>query len=289
MATRGQVFYSTNPLAGRYTRVDVLAGRVVRISPALITITDGRVAHESPAALQRDVLARTGELLAAGVRSLHVDVNFPDYGGFGGSGPEINTAVFTPDFVARLAALSRSRGAFVTLHLLTADPAARLRAYADVPLDAVCFQLDAVPDAAALAGLVAQIAEMGACASPVIETVGTEHLTPEPPDAVRVRLEPLLPQVGMLTLQAAGTGARSNLPAGGLARDRVRDYLAALLPGFGGTVQLQGGIRLDTVPLAVQLGAAFLVAGTQIFRHPDGLAPGAVIAAYYRAAADALA
>lgn len=288
MPTPGQSFYSTDPTTQPYTRADVLAGRVIRLSPALITITDGRVGRESPDTLQRETLARVADLLAAGVRSLHVDVNYPDYGGFGDSGPDVNTAIFTPEFVAALVVRAAQDDAFVTLHLLTADPAARLRDYAGIALGAVCIQLDAVPDPVRLGDLVAQIVESGACASPVIETTGTDALDPAPPDSVRAQLAPLYPQIGMLTLQAAATGTRSNLPAGVFAGDRVRRYLDALRPGFAGTVQLQGGITTATIPAAVQTGAAFLVAGTQILRNRDGLPPGDVIAQMHRAAAGAL-
>ncbi|NWF80000.1 MAG: hypothetical protein HXY37_08115 [Chloroflexi bacterium] len=43
-------------------------------------------------------------------------------------------------------------------------------------------------------------------------------------------------------------------------------------------MQIQGGITTNTVGAAVQAGATFLVAGTEIFRHPQGLSPRQVIA-----------
>ncbi|NDJ78233.1 MAG: hypothetical protein GYB65_18445 [Chloroflexi bacterium] len=276
MITPGQAFYGMSRLARPYTRADVLAGQVIRISPALITITDGRVDREPAAALQREVVAQVQTLLEHGVRSFHVDVNFDDYGGFGSQPPDRNAHVFDPAFVRDLNALVAGQDAFLTLHLLTDNPTQHLRTYTGIPLGAICFQLDAVPDPAALADLVGQITAMGACASPVIETVGTESLSPAAPDVVRQQLAPVRHAV-MLTLQAAGTGTRSNQAAGALAEAEVAAHLAALRPTFGGTVQLQGGIKIETVGAAVRLGAEFLVAGTQLFRHPHDLPTAHVI------------
>jgi pentose-5-phosphate-3-epimerase len=285
----GPDFYHVSPRNAVYTREDVLAGRVIRLSPALITIIDGRGGAETPGDLRRDVLARAAELLDYGaVRSLHVDINFEDYSGFGDRGPDHNTAVFTPDFVDELNVVARAYQAFVTLHLLTDFPARHLRDFEFIPLGAVCFQLDAVMESDRLAALVEQISAMGACASPVIETVGTDHRAPLPEANVCERLKPLLPQIGMLTFQAAGTAARSNLPTGTFARHRVAAVIAALKPSFSGTIQLQGGIKTGTVGAAVGVGADFLAAGTQLFRNRDGLTPAQVVDAMLAAAADAL-
>lgn len=288
MTTAGYQFYATSALDAPFTRADVLAGRVIRLSPALITITDGRINQESTGLLQREILAQVDALAEQGVCSWHVDITFGDYGGVGARSSDRTDKVFTPDFVDVLAEVAAAYGGFVTVHLLTADPLRRLRAFDDVPLGAVCFQLDAVPGAGRLADLVAAIGEMGACPSPVIETVGTETLVPAPPAEVRAQLEPVLPQIGMLTVQAAGTGARANRPAGAFARQPVIDYLDALRPAFTGTLQVQGGITTATVGAAVRLGAEFLVTGTQLFRQHGNLTPVDVARAMWRVAADAL-
>lgn len=285
MPTPGQAFYATSTRAQPFTRADVLAGRVIRLSPALITLTDGRIGREPPDDLQRDVLRQVSALQDHGVRSWHVDVNLGDYGGFGSRAPDCNDAVFTPDFAAILCHITAARGGFVTIHLLTDRPARHLRAYETIPVGAVCFQLDAIRDAAELADLVAQIGAMGACASPVIETVGTDARGPVAPEQARALIEPVLPQIGMLTLQAAGTGTRSNLPAGAFARDQIAATLARLTPGFTGTIQFQGGITIETASAAAALGADFLVAGTQLFRHPGGLAAPDVVRAMLAAIA----
>jgi pentose-5-phosphate-3-epimerase len=283
MTTNGQEFYSSSVLAQPFTREDVLAGRVIRISPALITITDGRMGTTPPDDLRREVCQHVNHLLDHGVRSFHIDINFDDYSGFGSSGPDHNAALFTPDFVQRITQMAQERGGFITLHLLTDHPAEHLRDFESIPLGAICFQLDALQDADQLTALIRQILDLGACASPVIETVGTDHLLPRSPIEVRALLDPALPQIGMLTFQAAGTAARSNLAAGVFARDQVAAYSDCLRPGFSGTIQIQGGITADTASVAVALGAEFLVAGTQLFG--GDLAPSQVIDLMLQAAA----
>jgi pentose-5-phosphate-3-epimerase len=151
--------------------------------------------------------------------------------------------------------------------------------------DAVCFQLDSVPEPRELNRLVDRVLSIGACASPVIETVGTGPRPPLPKARVRELLDPLFPKIGMVTIQAAETAARSNQPAGALAADSVHSYLECLKPGFHGTIQLQGGITIETIGSAVGAGAEFLVCGSQIFRNTLGLEPESVIARLLREAA----
>jgi pentose-5-phosphate-3-epimerase len=171
----------------------------------------------------------------------------------------------------------RAGGGFLNLHLLTDAPERHLAGLARLAPGAICFQLEAVTDPGTLERLIGRITELGACASPVIETVGSEHLHPLSPQQVRELLLPLAPRLGMLTLQAAGTASRSNLPTGTFAHEALASYLQALPQSFRGTLQIQGGITTQTIGQAVQMGAEFLVCGTQLFRHPAGLSPKSVV------------
>ena len=151
--TDRQRFYSTRTLPA-FTRQDVLDGKVVKLNPALITIADGLVEKLPPRTLQERVLAQVELLLSHGkVRTFHVDVNFEDYGGFGAKRPDINTTVFTPNFLAKLDACVQAEGAFLNLHVLTDHPRDRLRAFESISLGAICFQLDAVQEPTALESL----------------------------------------------------------------------------------------------------------------------------------------
>jgi len=57
----------------------------------------------------------------------------------------------------------------------------------------------------------------------------------------------MLPILGMLTFQAAGTASRSDQRPGSLAVDRVAPFIDILKDGFDGTLQLQGGIKTNTM------------------------------------------
>lgn len=274
--TPGQCFYRTGRLtsAGGKSK----GARAIYINPALVTITDGLIATTPALVLQGRVLFHVARLLEQrSVQTFHVDVNFADYQGFGPRAPEPNDHIFTPRFVGHLNRLTRRAGAFLNLHLLSDDPAGRLQAYRRTGIGAVCFQLDAVPERAALIDLVDQILAMGACASPVVELVGAPGQAAQPLATVETQLNPVLDRLGMLTLQAAGTATRSHLPAGTFARAEVACCVRTFRPLFSGTFQFQGGITTRTVGQAAALGAQFLVCGTQIFRNQNGYPPGKVV------------
>lgn len=287
MQTPGQKFYS-NPTIGSFTRQDILNGRVIKINPALITITDGFVNKVPPVKLQQQVIEQVSQLLAHKIQTFHVDVNFEDYSGFGASQPDLNTAIFTPQFLQTLNQHVQAKGAFLNLHLLTDFPLRRLAEYAAVGAGAICFQLDSVPNDRVLSELIEQIQRLGACAIPVIETVGSENLRPRSREAVLTFLEPVLSQVGMLTFQVAGTASRSGALAGQFANEQARSYISFMKPAFRGTIQLQGGMTTQTIGDAVRLGAEIIVCGSEIFRNREGQSMEAVIDDLLLRAADAL-
>ena len=287
MITNRQLFYSQSAL--RLTsKKAILDGRVIKINPALITLTDGKIKSHSPDELQARVYQQVKNLVESKIFTVHVDVNYPDYRGYPIDRPDINTDVFSPAFVGRLNDLVRSQGRFLNLHLLTDNPLQRLQEYDQLKLGAVCFQLDVISNERQLEKLVGYIIGRGACASPVIETVGSENLKPLPIDEVETLLEPVISRVGMLTFQAAGTAARSTQEAGAFGGQVLRDYVSRVKGIFGGTLQLQGGIKKDTIGDAVRLGAEFMVTGTEIFRNRDGQSPVQVIDQMLMEAAQAM-
>jgi hypothetical protein len=156
-------------------RDDSTSDRAVYINPALIAILDRRIATTSIEALQADVTSRVRELLDHRVRTFHIDVNFPDYAGFGLRAPFMNASVFTPAFVTALSAFARTRGALVDLHLLTGQPTARVRA----PAGGGVFQLDA---AATRKNWPTNRANprLGACAKPRRQERSAAILRPHP-------------------------------------------------------------------------------------------------------------
>jgi pentose-5-phosphate-3-epimerase len=271
-----QAFYSQSALP-LTSKKAVLDGRVIKINPALITLTDGKIKSIDPSDLQAWVYQQVKKLLQSKIFSVHVDVNYPDYRGYPIDKPDINTDAFSPAFVGTLNDLLRSQGKFLNLHLLTDHPLKRLQEYDQLQLGAVCFQLEVISNVQQLENLVNYINRRGACASPVIETVGSGNMIPKPINEVMGLLTPTLPKIGMLTFQGAGTASRSSQTAGMFARDVVGEYIETAQKTFRGTIQLQGGVTTATVGDAVLLGAEFLVCGTEIFHHPDGVSPSEVI------------
>jgi pentose-5-phosphate-3-epimerase len=282
-----RLFYSQSALQA-FSRDDVLAGRVIRINPALITITDGLVETADSAALQERIQTSVDELLRHKVRTFHVDINFPDYGGYGPKRPDINTGIFSPPFLTDLNAMVRAGGGFLNMHVLTDAPREQLRAFDRIEFGAICFQLDVLEGGQAVAALVDAIWATGACVSPVIETVGSGQAAPRSPAEVLALLAPALPRIGMLTVQAAGTAARSTQTLGAFSQGPAAAYITALRPAFAGTLQLQGGVTTRTIGEVVRLGAEFLVCGTEIFHHPAGRTPPQVIDDLLQGAACAL-
>ncbi len=287
MQTPGQEFYSSKAAEG-FTRQDVLNGQVIKINPALITIIDGLVDKVAPDQLQRQVTERVEQLLAHRIQSFHVDVNYEDYGGFGSTRPDLNQVVFTPQFLQSLNQLIQAQGAYLNLHLLTDFPLQHVSEYANVGAGAICFQLDSIANHKELAELVDYIQRLRACASPVIETIGTENLEPLSKESVLALLEPLLPQIGMLTFQAAATAARSNKPSGQFAAEQAGSYISFMKQAFSGTIQIQGGMTTQTIGEAVKLGADFIVCGSEIFRNREGRSAERVIDELLQRAADGL-
>ncbi|HLO13514.1 MAG TPA: hypothetical protein VK206_01705 [Anaerolineales bacterium] len=242
----------------------------------------------APEKLQHQVDVHVRQLLAYGIKTFHADVNFEDYSGYGTLRPDLNGTIFTPLFLQRLKRLVHGHGGYLNLHLLTDFPKQHFSEYEAVEADAICFQLESLPNDCQLAALIEAIQRSGACASPVIETVGSEGLVPPSPESVFSRLKPLLAEIGMLTLQVAGTTSRSNTAAGGLAIERARAYIDTLRPVFAGTLQFQGGITTRTIGQAVRLGAEFVVCGTEIFRNREGRTAEAVIDELLQRAAQSL-
>jgi pentose-5-phosphate-3-epimerase len=276
MMTSGQQFYSVSSLKS-YTKQDILEGRVIKVNPALVTIIDGFVGKINPSQLQERILNTVAGLVQGKVQTFHVDINFEDYGGFGNIGPETNTAVFTPSFLSSLNDLVRANNRFLNPHLLTSRPKDHLSQYGDIEFGAVCFQLDAIQNPRYLNELIDMILGMGACASPVIETVGSENLKPKSKEEVLEFVQPFFDKIGMLTFQMEKTASRSTGPPSMPDRNEVEDYVRFIKRDFGGTIQMQGGITTATISKAIRLGAEFLVCGTQIFRNKEGQTPERVI------------
>ncbi|MHC1683385.1 MAG: hypothetical protein AB6733_10595 [Clostridiaceae bacterium] len=289
MNSKRQNFYSKSSLKS-YTEEDILSGDIIKINPALITILDKSYNNLSIDKIKEKVLEETEVLLKQGkVNTLHVDINFEDYSNFGNNGPSVNSHIFNVDFLEELSRLSESFQCFLNIHLLTNDPLNKIKEIKNIKLGAVCFQLEVIKNSDNLSEIINEIIAIGACASPVIEVVGTEKFPPKPKEEILNFLLPYKDKIGMLTFQVESTGSRSNFASGMLSSDEISEYIKFFQGNFGETIQIQGGITISTLKQAIKLGSEFLVCGTEIFNNKFGYSSKEVITKMLEESSKALA
>lgn len=261
-----------------FSKEDILRGNVIKINPALITILDSIDKSFPIAYTQQKVLCIVKDLISEGnIHTLHIDINFDDYKHFGIHPPSVNSHIFTPEFLEKLYDLSTPYDVLLNVHLLTNHIEKYLLEIKHIKIGAICFQLEVIKNQNELANILDLIISMGTCASPVIETVGSENFTPPPKEVILQFLAPFFDKIGMLTFQLATTGVRSdqitNLPF----TNNSIEYIHFIGDYFPGTLQIQGGITTKTIGTAIKLGSEFFVCGTEIFNNKEGYSPQAVV------------
>lgn len=288
MKTKRQLFYGQSSLKF-YNREDIINGRVIKINPAIITILDKLHKSLDIDLIQEKVLVEVETLLKTGnIYTIHVDINFKDYNNFGNNGPAVNSHIFNVNFLERLSKLTESYSVFLNIHLLTDYPKVHIMDIKHIKIGAICFQMEVVKDSKELGEIVDEISKIGACASPVIEVIGTEKFVPKTKEEAFKFISPFQDKIDMLTFQVETTGARSSSSLGLLASNEVTDYISFFKNNFNGTIQIQGGITTKSMGLAVKLGGEFLVCGTEIFNNKFGYSSIEVIENMLEQAAKAL-
>lgn len=280
METKKQLFYGKSLLIS-YTSEDILAGNVIKINPALITILDKLYKLNKSLdinQIQEKVLGEVDVILKQGnIHTLHVDINYDDYSNFGVNSPAINSHIFNIDFIEKLNKLAESYLAFLNIHLLTDYPELHIQDIKHIRIGAICFQLEVVKSSETLREIIDKIVAIGACASPVIEIIGTEKFTPRTKEDALDFLSPFQDKIGMLTFQCEATGTRSNSALGMLNSNEIIDYINFFADNFDATIQIQGGITTTTISAAINLKSEFLVCGTEIFNNKLGYSSTEVI------------
>lgn len=261
-----------------FSKEDIVRGTVIKINPALITILDNIDRFSPIAYAQQKVLCIVKDLISEGnIHTLHIDINFDDYKHFGIHPPSANSHIFTPKFLEKLYDLSTPHDVLLNVHLLTNHIEQHLLEVKHLNLGAICFQLEVIKTQNELAKIIDLILSIGACVSPVIETVGSENFTPSTKETILQFLSPFLDKIGMLTFQLATTGVRSdqitNLPF----TNNSIEYINFIGSHFSGTIQIQGGITTKTIGTAVKLGSEFFVCGTEIFNNKEDYSPQQVV------------
>lgn len=185
---------------------------------------------------------------AAGADYLHVDVM---------DGHFVPNLTLGPPVIAALRRYTRLP---LDVHLMIEAPERSLADYAHAGADILTVHVEACPH---LHRTIQQIRELGV----------RPGVTLNPATALETLREilPFVDHVLVMTVNP-GFGGQSFIPT--MTAKVAR--LAALIAEAGVAVEIEvdGGIDVGTTPAIVAAGARILVAGTAVFRHPEGVAAG---------------
>jgi len=145
------------------------------------------------------------------------------------------------------------------VHLMISEPERYIQAFAEAGADNLTVHAEVVEDPEAMAG---RIHELGCTAGITMN-----------PDGPLDRVRRAVAHVDMVLLMTiyAGFGGQKFMPEVLPTIRTVREWLTA-----GQRLEVDGGIYADTIGNAAQAGADTFVAGTAVFRAPDGNAARAI-------------
>ena len=198
----------------------------------------------SPSILAAD-FSRLGEQIKeaeqAGARYLHIDVM---------------DGIFVPDISFGMPVILSIRNCselFFDVHLMIDRPERYIKEFADCGADLINFHLEATED---VEGTIQKIRFLG-------KKVG---ITIKPETPVKA-VEPYLKQVDMVLGMTVkpGFGGQKLLPE---CLDKVKELRTMVLEkGLYTDIEVDGGIRVDNVELALEAGANVIVSGSAVFQN----------------------
>ena len=169
---------------------------------------------------------------------------------------------FVPNLSVGLPVLESLRGAtdaFLDVHLMIDNPDAFLAPFAEAGADLITVHQEVSPH---LHRDLTEIRRLG-CAAGVA-------VNPSTPAETLAEVLPLADLVLVMTVNP-GFGGQSFIHAALRKVRRVREMASRRELG-GLMVQVDGGVGLETAPLAVEAGADVLVAGSAVFRGSGSVA-----------------
>ncbi len=196
----------------------------------------------SPSILAAD-FCRLGEQIKeverAGARYLHIDVM---------------DGIFVPDISFGMPVIESIRNCsdiFFDVHLMIEKPERYIKAFVDCGSDMINFHVEATND---VAGTIGKIKFYGKKAGITIK--------PETPvEAV----EPYLKQVDMVLVMTVEPGFGGLMPE---CLEKVRRLRAMIDErGLRTDIEVDGGMRMENVDLALEAGANIIVSGSAVFRN----------------------
>lgn len=207
-------------------------------------IVEVRMNILSPSILAAD-FSRLGEQIRevehAGARYLHIDVM---------------DGMFVPDIsfgMPVILSIRHCSDIFFDVHLMIQKPERYIKEFADCGANLINFHLEATDD---VTGTIQKIRFLG-------KKVGIT-ISPHTPAKA---LEPYLKLVDMVLVMTVkpGFGGQKLIPE---CLDKVREVRAMVMEkGLRTDIEVDGGIRLDNVGLALEAGANVIVAGSAVFQN----------------------
>jgi ribulose-phosphate 3-epimerase len=203
--------------------------------------------HIAPSILSAD-FARLGEQVAeaerGGAQRVHIDVMDGHFVPNLSMGPVV------------VAGLRKATALPLEVHLMIEQPDRFIPDFFRKGADSVIFHLEAVPDPRPLVQLIRSLGKK----------VG---LTVKPETPVEA-LEPYLPLIDLALCMTVhpGFGGQAFLPESPGRIRRLRQLIEQHHPAC--ELEVDGGIEMHTVKIAVEAGANVLVAGTAVFCAPAG-------------------
>jgi ribulose-phosphate 3-epimerase len=209
----------------------------VKLAPSILSADFGRLA------------AQVAEAEQSGADWIHVDVMDGHFV------PQITIGPLVTEAVRQATSLP------VDVHLMIEQPERYLEAFADAGATILTVHQETCPH---LHRTVDRIRELG-----VRPGVSVNPSTPVD------SLSEILPYVDLVLVMSVnpGFGGQRYIESSTDKLRRAR-YLIDRIPRSGVELQVDGGIDVQTARSAVEAGASCLVAGSAVFRHPDGVAAG---------------
>jgi len=208
-----------------------------------VTLPD---AHIAPSILSAD-FSRLGEditmTMDAGAQVIHFDVM---------DGHFVPPITIGPLVLASISELVHDRGGILDVHLMIELPENQIEAFAKAGADVITIHPEATPNIHRALGMIRQ----AGCLAGISINPGTPAAAIDP-------VVELLDLCLCMTVNP-GWGGQAFIPT---SNDRIAQF-RSLLPDIV-TLEVDGGISLETIAGARDAGANLFVAGSSVFGAPD--------------------